>query len=129
MVMNVRGYVRKVGYVALGALLFGCGNSDDKGEVAGEKLELAFIPKAGTNLVFDMGNDGAQFGARYVGHEEGVDIEVEYLAPATLDPKLQRDLIRQAIDSKKDGLLVSCIDDSISDPIDEAVEAGIPVIT
>jgi ribose transport system substrate-binding protein len=38
-------------------------------------------------------------------------------------------LIRQAIDSKKDGLLVSCIDDSISDPIDEAVEAGIPVIT
>jgi ribose transport system substrate-binding protein len=76
-----------------------------------------------------MGNDGAQFGARYVGHEEGADIVVEYLAPRTLDPKLQSDLIRQAIDSKKDGLLVSCIDSSISEPIDEAVAAGIPVIT
>ena len=64
-----------------------------------------------------------------MGHKEGSKIDVAYLAPAELDPAAERALIRQAIAERKDGLIVSCIDDSISEPIDEAVDAGIPVLT
>src|SRR6186713_8215 len=107
--------------------LFGCG-SESTGDTA-EPVRLAFIPKTSNNLVFAIGNDGAQFGARYLSYEEDTAIEVEYLAPSELDPGAERDLVRQAIDAKKDGLIVSCIDDSITEAIDEAVDAGIPVIT
>jgi len=79
--------------------------------------------------VFTIGNDGAQFGARDLTHSKGRQVNVEYLASDTLDPALEQGLIRQAITSKKDALLVSCIDDSIAAPVNEAVAAGIPVIT
>jgi len=108
--------------------LFGCsGSQSDDG--APDDVQLAFIPKTSDNLVFGIGNDGAQFGARYLEHEEGRSIEVEYLASSELDPATERDLIRQGIDANKDGLIVSCIDDSVTEAIDEAVDAGIPVIT
>lgn len=116
--------------------LAGCGNADDdttsgadKSDDSTEAIHLAFIPKTDNNLVFRMGNQGAQFGARDLGHDHDVKIDVEYLAPAELDPSRERELIRTAIKDKKDGLIVSCVDDTISKPIDEAVKAGIPVIT
>ncbi len=127
--MSVRWFVRRSSCLTLGAVLVACGSSGETTQESPDTIELAFIPKAGNNLVFDMGNDGAQFGARYLGHEENVTINVEYLAPPKLDPKLEGDLIRGAIKSKKDGLIISCVDDSITEPIDEAVAAGIPVIT
>lgn len=107
--------------------VYGCsGQSDPE---TSDAVELAFIPKTSNNLVFDIGNDGAQFGARSLGYQEGSAIEVEYLAASELDPAAERDLIRRAIEAKKDGLIVSCIDDSITEAIDEAVDSGIPVIT
>jgi ribose transport system substrate-binding protein len=109
-------------------MLVGCEDSDTPSAVA-PTLELAFIPKTGDNIVFKIGNDGAQFGARSLASSTGTKIDVEYLPPAELDPAAERALIRDAIAAKKDGLLVSCIDDSITDPIDEAIAAGIPVIT
>jgi len=107
--------------------LVGCssGEHDD----TADSIQLAFIPKTSSNLVFAIGNDGAQFRARYLAHQEDLDIEVEYLASPELDPASERDLIQQAVEEGKDGLLVSCIDDSISDAIDDAVDAGVPVIT
>jgi ribose transport system substrate-binding protein len=107
--------------------LLGCG-SDDKKE-ASNAVNMAFIPKTSNNLVFKIGNDGAQFGARSVTHSGGRQVNVEYLASPMLDPTVEHGLIRQAIAAKKDALLVSCIDDSVTAPIDEAVNAGIPVIT
>lgn len=90
---------------------------------------MAFIPKTSDNLVFKIGNDGAQYGARAQSALNGRKVSVEYMAPPTLDPASEQALIRKAVAAKKDALLVSCIDDSITDPIDEAVNAGIPVIT
>jgi len=46
-----------------------------------------------------------------------------------LDPILEQGFIREAIASGKDGLIVSCLDDSITASIDEAVDAGVSVIT
>ena len=79
--------------VLLTLALSGCGSPDDG--VTAEAIELAFIPKTSNNLVFSIGNDGAQFGARYLSYEEDSSIEVEYLAPRDLDPKAERDLIRE----------------------------------
>ncbi len=125
--MAVRAVCFHISWVVLALLPFGCGSSDR--EEASNQINLAFIPKTSNNLVFKMGNDGAQYAARALSHEKGVEIEVEYLASAELEPEVEQSYIRQAISAKKDGLIVSCIDDSITETIDEAVDAGIPVIT
>jgi ribose transport system substrate-binding protein len=111
--------------LALAAL--GCATDD--GKEASDALEFALVPKTSNNLVFKIGNDGAQYAARALTSATGRDVNVEYLASPELDPTAEQELIRHAIAAKKDALLVSCIDESITEPIDEAVAAGIPVIT
>jgi ribose transport system substrate-binding protein len=110
----------------LAVAVLGCGGGK---EASSPGINLAFIPKTSNNLVFKMGNDGAQYRARSLSHQTGVPIEVEYMASPELDSQVEQNWVRKAVAAKKDGLLVSCIDDSITKPIDEAVEAGIPVIT
>jgi ribose transport system substrate-binding protein len=130
--MLVRSFVRFTPILPLTLAVFGCGSSDSEDateKAADTAIELAFIPKTNTNLVFSMGNDGARFAAREITHEGKHQVEVEYLASDKLDPKAEIDLIEQAIADKKDGLLVSCVDGTVSDTIDDAVKAGIPVIT
>jgi len=111
----------------IGIALLGCGESD--GAPTSDTIDIAFIPKTSNNLVFKLGNDGAQFAARSLNHAGGRQVDVEYLASPALDPGVEQSLIRQAIAAKKDALLVSCIDDSVANAIDEAVDSGIPVIT
>jgi ribose transport system substrate-binding protein len=110
--------------VASSALL-GCGSDSDdpKG------ITFAFIPKTSNNLVFTMGNEGAQFAARDLTASSGRKVSVDYLASDGLDPAVEQGFVRQAIDDKVDGMLVSCIDDSMTAPINEAVAANIPVVT
>ncbi len=126
--MGIALPMRTIPLPLIGLLLLGCGSSEG-GESSSNTVELAMIPKTSNNLVFAMGNDGAQFAARFLSRGADVDIEVEYIASPELDPRVQRGLIRDAIAAEKHGLIVSCIDESISEPIDEAVDAGIPVIT
>jgi ribose transport system substrate-binding protein len=120
-------FLRCICCLPLALTLFACGNSDQQN--ASSALNLAFIPKTSNNLVFKIGHDGAQFAARSLTSSTGQRIDVEYLASTELDPVAEQGLVRRAIAEKKDGLLVSCVDDSITAPIDEAVNAGIPVIT
>jgi ribose transport system substrate-binding protein len=120
-------HVHAIPYLVLALSLLACGGNDNK--PASNAVNLAFIPKTSNNLVFKIGNDGAQFGARDLTHSRGREVNVEYIASDTLDPAVEQSLIRQAISAKKDGLLVSCLDDTIATPINEAVAAGIPVIT
>lgn len=122
-----RELVRPISCLALLVALVGCGSSDT--ESSTRVLDLAFIPKTSNNLVFKMGNDGAQFGARDLSKASGLQVKVDYMASPELDPAAEQALIRQAITEKKDGIIVSCVDDSITAPINEAVNAGIPVIT
>lgn len=96
---------------------------------ASDSIELAFIPKTSNNLVFKLGNDGAQFGARDITYSRNRKVDVEYLASPDLDARVEQDFVRQAIASKKHGIIVSCLDDSLTESINEAVNAGIPVIT
>jgi len=121
--------LRCISYLPLTLALFGCGSSEPGNARTGSALKLAFIPKTSDNLVFKIGFDGAEFGARSLSGSTGTQIDVEYLASAELDPVAEQGFVRQAIAAKKDGILVSCVDASITAPIDEAVAAGIPVIT
>jgi ribose transport system substrate-binding protein len=113
--------------IPVAVALLSCGGSDN--QVSSPAINMAFIPKTDNNLVFQMGNDGAQYAGRDLTRSRGREVKIEYLASAVLDPTLEQDLVRQAIASKKDGLLISCLDDSLTAPINEAVDAGIPVIT
>jgi len=119
--------VRSLSCIPLAMAVLGCGGSN--GGDASAAVQLAFIPKTSNNLVFSMGNDGAQLSARDLTYARGVRVNTEYLASPQLDPTVEAGFIRQAIAAKKSGLLVSCLDDSLTAPIDEAVAAGIPVIT
>ncbi|HYP74411.1 MAG TPA: substrate-binding domain-containing protein [Polyangiaceae bacterium] len=111
----------------IGLAVLACGASDDQAST--DELKLAFIPKASNNLVFKLGYDGAKFAARSLNHAKARQVNVEYLASPTLDRVQEQSMVRQAIAAKKSAILVSCIDESLTEPIDEAVDAGIPVIT
>jgi ribose transport system substrate-binding protein len=124
--MVPRALIRSVSCLPLATML-SCGTSD-KGEPA-PVINMAFIPKTSNNIVFKLGNDGAQYSARNLTQANGTQVNVEYRASPELDPTVEQGLVRDAIASKVDGLIVSCIDDSITAPIDEAVDANIPVIT
>lgn len=90
---------------------------------------MAMVPKTSNNLVFEMGNNGAQIGAQDLTASSGTDVSVDYIASVQLDPAKEAANIQKAIDEKVDGLLVSCLDSSMTKHIDKAVAAGIPVIT
>ncbi len=116
-----------LGALGFSLLLTACGN--DSGSDGGGSVTMAMVPKTSNNLVFEMGDQGAQVGAQDLTASSGVEVRVEYLASKELDPEVQAEHIRDAIDMGVDGLLVSCLDSSTSGPVDDAVEAGIPVIT
>jgi ribose transport system substrate-binding protein len=90
------------------------------------------IPKTSNNLVFTMGNAGAQLGATDLTAASGRAVTVTYMAATTLDATgaLEAAQLKQAIADKVDGIMISCISDSVLSPlVDQAVAAKIPVIT
>jgi simple sugar transport system substrate-binding protein len=61
---------------------------------------------------------------------EDMGVQVEYQAPDTFDMVQMSELIDAAVASEPDGLIVSIPDaDALSDSINAAVDAGIPVIS
>lgn len=115
-----------IGFILAIGLVGACSSSDEEAEA--ETLTFAMVPKTSNNLVFFMGNEGAQLAAEDLSGPART-VTVEYIASEELESDTVTANIRAAIDMKVDGLLVSCIDASTSAPIDEAVAAGIPVLT
>ena len=107
-------------------MLAACSSSE---EADADVVKFAMVPKTSNNLVFEMGNEGAQIAARDLSASSGSKVTVDYIASVELDSELEQANVRKAIADGVDGLLVSCLDESINEPIDEAVAAGIPVIT
>jgi ribose transport system substrate-binding protein len=125
--MSTRALVFYMSSLPLALAVLGCGSNDDANSAPA--INLAFIPKTSNNIVFKLGNDGAQYSARNLNQANGARVNVEYLASPELDPEVEQGFVREAIAANKDGLIVSCLDDSITASIDDAVDAGIPVIT
>src|SRR5512135_711051 len=110
-------------YIILSLLLvFGCARKPEQ-----KRLVFAFVPKLLDNPVFELAWKGAQAGARELDTTGG--IEVQRFAPVKSDAVEQAQIIESLIEKKVDGIAVSVNDaDALTESINKAVDAGIPVV-
>jgi ribose transport system substrate-binding protein len=93
-------------------------------------LTIAWIPKALNNPVFALGRDGAFAKARELTRKGPVNVDIVYTASLASDAASQVRVMEDVIAMGVDAIGVSCNDPTaLMDPIDKAVEAGIPVMT
>ncbi len=88
-------------------------------------LRFAFIPKALHIPVFRYARTGAERAAKRIG-----GIEIIWRGPESTDEIRQKEILESFIAQHVDGIAISCLNgDLLTDAIDHAVEAGIPVVT
>jgi ribose transport system substrate-binding protein len=99
--------------------------SDPTPSDAPRKLRFAIIPKALHIPVFDYARKGAGRAAKADG-----GVEVLWRGPEATDEIRQKEILESFIAQRVDGIAISCLNgDLLTDAIDRAVEAGIPVVT
>ncbi|MGH7788874.1 MAG: sugar-binding protein [Candidatus Binatia bacterium] len=86
---------------------------------------FAIIPKALHIPVFEYARIGAEREAKRLG-----GIEVIWRGPESTDEIRQKEILESFIAQRVDGIAISCLNgDLLTDAIDRAVAAGIPVVT
>jgi ribose transport system substrate-binding protein len=109
--------------VVLALSLTACGGSGTPS--TSQKLRFAVIPKALDIPVFNYAKIGAEREAAKRG-----DVEVIWRAPETADQLRQKEILESFITQRVDGIAISCLNgDFLTDTINRAVDAGIPVVT
>jgi ribose transport system substrate-binding protein len=94
------------------------------------KITLAWIPKALDNPVFQVGQLGAVQKAAELSASGPVQVEVLYVGSVDSDAAEQVRVVEDVIARGVDGIAISCNDPTACiDPINRAVDAGIPVMT
>ena len=89
------------------------------------KLRFAVMPKSLDLPVFNYAKAGAEREAAARGN-----IEVIWRAPETADQLRQKEILESFITQRVDGIAISCTNgDFLTDTINRAVDAGIPVVT
>jgi len=133
-----RGLLLPALLAVAGLLLAACGDDDDSdaGSGGGGDTETADAGQEGggdlTIAVVTHGDGGsfwsvAKKGAEDAGRDLGVTVEY---SESNNDPEEQAQLIEAAVTEGVDGLAVSAPNpDAIADAVQQAVDAGIPVIT
>lgn len=112
--------------------LFAGGGKKEKeeGPLADGRITIAWIPKALNNPVFELGRDGAMVKAKELTEQGPYEVKVLYVGSVASDMAEQARVIEDMIAQGVDAIGVSCNDpDGCVDPINKAVEAGIPVMT
>jgi ribose transport system substrate-binding protein len=95
-----------------------------------EKLTIAWIPKALNNPVFEVGRDGAFKKAEELTAAGPIPVEVKYVGSVASDGAEQARVMEDAVAAGVNAVGISCNDPTAcEDPINKAVEAGIPVMT
>jgi ribose transport system substrate-binding protein len=94
-------------------------------------LNVAWIPKALNNPVFELGHVAAEARAAELTEAGPCDVEIFYAAPMSSTAEEQAQLITDIADMEgMDAIGVSCIDPDICvEPINAAVEKGLAVMT
>jgi simple sugar transport system substrate-binding protein len=130
----MRGLRGPAALLAVTALLVGaCGDDDDDAAGGGTEeaadtaqegdVTIAMVTHGDGGSFWSVAKKGAEDAARDLG------ITVEY-SESNNDPEEQAELIEAAVTAGVDGLAVSAPNpDAIADALQEAVDAGIPVIT
>jgi ribose transport system substrate-binding protein len=94
-------------------------------------LNIAWIPKALNNPVFELGRIGAETRAEELSAEGPCEVEILYTAPMSSTAEDQAELINEVADlDGLDAIGVSCIDPDICvEPINAAIEKELVVMT
>ncbi|HXI29233.1 MAG TPA: substrate-binding domain-containing protein [Vicinamibacterales bacterium] len=109
---------------ALAAMASGCGGGSTTTGGA-VKLRFAVMPKSLDLPVFNYAKVGAEREAAALGN-----VEILWRAPETADQLRQKEILESFITQKVDGIAISCTNgDFLTETIDRAVAAGIPVVT
>ena len=122
--------MRKVLMVACAAMLAVAGCSGTKeatpgGEAPKQRLRFAVIPKALEIPVFNYAKIGAERQAKEFG-----DVDILWNAPTNADQLKQKEILESYITQKVDGIAISSLNgDFLTETINRAVDAGIPVVT
>ena len=117
-------------YVLLLAVLFtvscsGAKAPESGAPAAGQRLRFAVIPKALEIPVFNYAKIGAERQAKEYGN-----VDILWNAPVNADQLKQKEILESAITQRVDGIAISALNgDFLTDTINRAVEAGIPVVT
>src|SRR5262249_48662444 len=117
------GRVRLALIAILASAAIGCGGAQTaKG---GAKLRFAVIPKSLDLPVFNYAKTGAEREAAALGN-----VEVIWRGPENADQLRQKEILESFITQHVDGIAISCLNgDFLTDTINRAVDAGIPVVT
>lgn len=126
--------------LAVALALAGCnsGNSGTAESTTGgtpssgpaKKFTITMIAKSTSNPVFLSAKTGAEAAAKEAGKENNLDIVIDWQTPEKEDGTVQAQRIQQAVTQHSDCILISCSDASkVKGAIDDAVAAGIPVMT
>src|SRR5690606_30818810 len=96
------------------------------GGTTGERtLRFAVIPKALDIPVFNYAKIGAERAAAELGN-----VQIEWRAPETADQLRQKEILESFITQRVDGIAISALNgDFLTDTINRAIDAGIPVVT
>jgi ribose transport system substrate-binding protein len=95
------------------------------GTTAPQRFRFALIPKALDIPVFNYAKIGAERQAKEYGN-----VDILWNAPATADQLKQKEILESAITQRVDGIAISSLNgDFLTDTINRAIDAGIPVVT
>ena len=110
----------------IGAIaIAGCGGGNSGETKTGAKLRFAVIPKSLDLPVFNYAKTGAEREAATLGN-----VEVIWRGPENADQLRQKEILESFITQHVDGIAISCLNgDFLTDTINRAVDAGIPVVT
>jgi len=97
---------------------------------ARRKITIAWIPKGLNNPVFEVGRSGAIAKAAELSAAGPVDVDVLYAGSVNSDGSEQVRVVDDVVARGVDAIAISCDDPTACiDPINRAVNAGIPVMT
>jgi ribose transport system substrate-binding protein len=89
------------------------------------KYRFAVMPKSLEQAMFKHAKAGAERAAAALGN-----VEILWRGPETADRARQKEMLEAFVAQKVDGVAISCTDgDFLTETINKAVEAGIPVVT
>jgi ribose transport system substrate-binding protein len=109
--------------LALAVFALACGKSNQ--QAGKQRLRFAVIPKTLDIPVFNYAKIGAEREAKELG-----DVDILWNAPTSADQLKQKEILESAITQHVDGISISALNgDFLTDTINRAVDAGIPVVT
>lgn len=121
MTVSRRHALALLALIAVAVAMPGCSHPADSPRA----LRFAFIPKALHIPVFEYARIGAERAAKQLG-----GIEIIWRGPESTDEIRQKEILESFIAQHVDGIAISCLNgDLLTDAIDRAVDAGIPVVT